>query len=251
MTRARGSAATRRRSRTAAVAAAAAMALLLTTAGGADLALEHVARGRIADRVDCVLHARGATAVALPDTLAGLDVLTGRVGTVDIDARDITQHDTRMNLQVRLHDVTTRGATSGGTATATIALDELRHRLPATAGTGTLGARDGDLTFTTTAGGLGLPVTVRAGVTTTDHALTVTPKALDLMGREIPVSALGSAAPAALADRLKPQTMPLPDLPAGAALASAGVGPDGLALHLSLGPDVTTRSPAPRSGCAA
>jgi hypothetical protein len=229
-----------------------AAAVLLTATGAADLTLEHVAQNRIAERFDCRLHPQAGTSVALTDTLAGLDLLTGRVGTVRIDARGITKHDMRMNLNVQLDDVTDKGATSGGTATATVPLPELQQRIPGAAGGATLGTQDGNLAITTTAGGIDVPVTVLAAVTTTTDSLVITPQTLDLMGHEIPVSALaGSAAPSAMTARLQPHTMPLHGLAPGTRLASAGVGPDGLALHLTLDRDATAHASGPPSNGSA
>ncbi|MBS2533883.1 DUF2993 domain-containing protein [Catenulispora sp. NF23] len=220
---------------------AAGTALTLTAATAVDLAVEHTARHRIAQKVACRLHPSGGISADLTSPLAGLRTLTGDVGDVRVDARGVRNHNTDLDLHLNLRGVTTAGTVGSATASAVIGFDELQKHLTRPAVTtgpnsptapATLGDDGTDLAFTQTL--RGMPVTVVAALSTTPDSLTITPTELQVLGRSVPISALSPTAASGLADKLKPRTIHLPHLPAGTALTSATAGPDGLSLNLAI-----------------
>lgn len=233
------------------VAAALAGAVTLG-AVGTDLAIEHVADQRMARAISCRLKPAGPVRAQFLGPVAGLQALTGTLGTAQIDADGIHRADTDLDLRILLHDVTTKGAYSTGTATATIPYSSLQQRLSQGKSTAlTLGSDNAGLTLTTTAGPLGLPVTIHTTLTVTPQSLTITPTTITLMGQQLPVTALAHFpnAPAALTSRLTPHTIKLPQLPAGAELASAHASPSGLSLVLTLHQHTPGTRPAPPQAC--
>lgn len=229
-------------------------------AATADLVVEHRVRHRVAETAQCRLGAVKGVRVDLDDTLAGLEALTGTVGAVDISADGVRRQGTDMDVDVHLRDVSTGGATSGGTATATIAYPALDRTVGARGGagagvsglkTGTDGSR---LTLTGAAGGAGMPVTVVTDLSTTAHSLTITPADVQILGRELPVSALSALPGAAgFADKLKPRTIDIRKLPDGATLVGAHPGSDGLVLDFkvaSRGPRQALATAKAASACA-
>lgn len=208
----------------------------VTAAGVADAAIEHTARQRIVKAAACRLRPTGTVSAHLSGTLAGLRLLTGDVGTVRIDADDVRRDGIGLSVSAELHDVTTKGATSGGTATATIGFGQLRQRLgSAAAGLAPGGDGSGGLVLTGTLAGVPLPVTVHTRLTTTSDTLTVAPAYVSVLGRDFAVSRLGGTpAGAGLARRLAPRTVRLPGLPSGVRLTGARAGDDGLVLTLEL-----------------
>lgn len=234
----------RRRPKLVAAALAATVALGATAA---DLAIEHVADRRMARTISCRLKPTGPVRARFLDPVAGLEALTGTLGTAQIDANGIHRADTDLNLRIALHDVTTKGTYSTGTATATIPYPSLQQRLSQGKDSAlTLGTDGTGLTLTTTAGQIGLPVTVHTSLTVTPHSLTITPTTITLMGQQLPITALAHLpnTSAALTSRLSPHTINLPQLPAGTELASAHTDPSGLALVLTLHHHTPAAAPA-------
>ncbi|MEU6276219.1 hypothetical protein ABZ871_27970 [Streptomyces populi] len=225
----------RRRYAITAVCLTAVVAAAVTT----DLVVEHKVRGRVAETAACRLGATKGVRVDLDDTLAGLRALTGTVGAVHVSAEGVRREGTEMDVDAHLRDVSTGGATSGGTATATVAYDALDRSAGVRGGadglrTGTDGTR---LTLTGAAGATGLPVTVATTLSTTSHSLTITPASVLVLGREVPVSQL-SALPGAggLAARLEPRTIRIRELPRGTALVGAHAESAGLVLDFTVAP---------------
>ncbi|MEU9138419.1 hypothetical protein AB0D33_21080 [Streptomyces sp. NPDC048404] len=223
-----------------------------------DLVVEHQVRGRVAESAECRLGATMGVRVDLDDTLAGLKALTGTVGAVHVSAEGVRRQGTDMDVDAHLRDVSTGGATSGGTATATIAYDALDRSAGVRESAGADGLRTGTdgtrLTLTGAPGGAGLPVTVVTTLSTTSHSLTITPASVLALGREIPVSAL-SALPggSGLAGRLKPRTIDIPELPRGTALVGAHAESAGLVLDFKVAPtgaERAVRTASAASGCA-
>lgn len=224
----------RRRRKALTVTAAATAAVLL--AGGADLLLEHTARQRIVAAAACRLGPAGAVSARLSGSLAGLRLLTGDVGTVRIDARDVRRDGASMSVAAELYGVTTKGRSRGGRATATIPYEQLARRL----GGGIAGLRpgpdgSGGLAMTGTLAGIPLPVTVHAAISVGDGKVTVTPTNVAILGEVFGVDRLGqSPQTAALTGRLAPRKVTVPQLPSGVALVRAATAPDGLRLSLSI-----------------
>ncbi|WP_188281346.1 LmeA family phospholipid-binding protein [Streptomyces sp. CBMA29] len=220
------------------VVTAAVAALLAGTATAVDLAVEHTARGRIAEAVACRLKPSGPVTAELTSAFAGLRVLTGNLGSAHIAADGVRRDGTEVKVTVDLHDVSTDGTTSGGTATATIAYAELQKRLAARDGKVaglTVGGEGGGLVLTGGIGGLRLPVTVHTRVTTGKDSLTVTPTTVRVLGRDVAVADLASMPGGGdLAARLGPHTVALPELPDGVTLTGARTDGTGLALALDL-----------------
>jgi hypothetical protein len=209
-------------------------AVILASIG--DVVLEHVARGRIARAAACELRPAGAVRASLSGSLAGLRLLTGRVGSVRIEADDVRRQGLDIAVAAELRGVTTKGSMRGGTATATIPYDQLRSRMgTAAAGLRPSGDGRGGLLLTGTAAGVPLPVTVRTRITTSGDAVTVTPLDVSVFGADFPVAGL-AAQPAtrALAGQLAPRTVQVPPLPSGVRLTGARAGADGLDLTLSV-----------------
>ncbi|MFK0022848.1 LmeA family phospholipid-binding protein [Streptomyces sp. NPDC090798] len=201
----------------------------------ADAAVGHTAQQRVVRAITCRLHPTGPVTAELTDTLAGLQVLDGNLGTVHITADGIHSADTDMNVDAVLHHVTTHGATDGGSATAIIAYTALQQHLGTTASGMTVGADRSGLTLTGTTGHFGLPITVHTGITTTADSLTITPTSVSSLGQAIPVSDLSSMPGATgLATSLKARTVRLPDLPAHARLTAAHPNGRGLVLQFSV-----------------
>ncbi|MEU6369337.1 DUF2993 domain-containing protein [Streptomyces sp. NPDC046931] len=211
------------------------------------------AKQRISRAAACRLAPVGHVSAALDSPLASVNLLRGSVGDVDIHANGLERHGMSMALDAHLRQVTTSGATHGGDATLTIPYTELARRLPGN-GTGdtswTPGTDGRGLTLTGTAGSLGVPVTVHTDITLKAGRLLVTPTELTALGRTLPLDALpGAADGTALAQRLKPRTIPLPDFPSGVRATSAQAGEDGLTLRLDLTPGVTRTHAKATSGC--
>ncbi|MFF3446208.1 LmeA family phospholipid-binding protein [Streptomyces sp. NPDC002667] len=237
-------------------------AICLTTVAAAavttDLVVEHKVRGEVAETAECRLGGAKAVRVDLGDTLAGLQALTGTVGAVHVSAEGVRRQGTDMDVDVHLRDVSTGGATSGGTATATIAYDALDRSAGVRDGAGADGLKTGTdggrLVLTGAAGGSGLPVTVVTELSTTPRGLTITPVSVRVLGRALPVSEL-SALPSAgaLAEKLKPRTIDIRKPPRGATLVGAHAESAGLVLDFKVAPageGQTARAAGAVSACA-
>ncbi|MEV6954170.1 LmeA family phospholipid-binding protein [Streptomyces sp. NPDC051183] len=215
-----------------------ALGLTVTAVGAAtDSVVEDIARQRIEKAAACRLSPEGPVRVELTDSLAGLRSLTGALGTVHIEASRVHHADTEMDVRADLHDVTTDGATSGGTATAKIPYAALQKRLADTAPGMTVGGDGSGLTLTGRAGTgvLSLPVTVHAGVTAAGTGLTVTPDTVTALGRTMPIESLsGLPGAAGFAEKLAPRTVEVGELPDGARLTGARADASGLDVTLSL-----------------
>lgn len=234
--------------------------LCLTAVAGAavvtDLVVEHKVRDRVAETAECRLGGAKGVRVDLDDTLAGLKALTGTVGAVHVSAEGVRRQGTDMDVDAHLRDVSTGGATSGGTATATIAYEELDRSGGVRDGAGAEGLKTGTdgtrLTLTGSAGGTGLPVTVATTLSTTSRSLTITPASVLVLGREVPVSQL-SALPGAggLAARLKPRTIEIRELPRGTALVGAHAESAGLVLDFTVAPSGAKQAARPANASSA
>lgn len=226
----------RRRGRRAALIAGGTAAVLAGLSATADVTLEHVARHRIAQAATCRLRPTGPVSAGLDGSFAGLRLITGEVGTVRISAGDVRRDGIGMSVAAELHDVTTKGATSGGWARATIGYGQLRTHLgSAAAGLAPGPDGSGGLVLTGTFAGIPLPVTVRTTLTTDAGTLTVTPVALSFFGQDIPLGKAATAPNAsALARELGPRTVSLPALPRGVSLTGVKATGDGLVLSLTL-----------------
>ncbi|MFI9808645.1 LmeA family phospholipid-binding protein [Streptomyces sp. NPDC052301] len=214
------------------VASTAALAALTCVT---DLLVEHRTEGRIAARASHRLEPHGPVHADLTTPLAGLRTLAGDVGDVEVSARGVHRQHTVMDVDIRLKDVTTDGDSAGGTGTATVGYDQVTRRLGALGDGLTAAGQDGDLLLSGNAGRLGLPFTVRARVSATAHAFTVTPTTVDVLGRSVAVDDLASLpAASGLRSRLRPRTVAVTGLPRGVALTSARAADDGLVLGFSI-----------------
>ncbi|MER5872865.1 LmeA family phospholipid-binding protein [Streptomyces sp. NPDC002044] len=236
------------------VITAACLAAAVVAATATDL----VVRGRVEERVvsaaSCRLGATGPVTAELDSSFAGLRALTGSVGTVRVKAEGVRRQGTEMAVEAVLEDVTRDGAGAGGTAEATVPYSGLQDRLGGDgAGSGggdgdaaagmTVGSDGKNLVLSGSAGGLGLPVTVKTTLSTTADSLTVTPATIGVFGRDIPVDRVSSLPGAsAFTDRLAPRTVRLDDLPAGVELTGAHAGGSGLVLSFSLTGETLGRS---------
>jgi hypothetical protein len=224
--------------------------VLAVTATTVNLAVEHTARGRIAEAVACRLKPTGSVSADFTGAFAGLRAITGNLGTAHIAAEGVRRGGTEVNVAADLHDVSTDGTISGGTATATITYAELQKRLAAQGGGAqglTVGSDSGGLVLTGRLGRLGLPVTVHTRVTTARDSLTVTPTSVSVLGQDIAVARLSSMPGGdGVADRLTPHTVALPQLPSGVRLTGARTDGRGLALAL----DVTRAAAVQHKGAA-
>ncbi|WP_335983437.1 LmeA family phospholipid-binding protein [Streptomyces sp. CA2R106] len=238
-----------------ALVSAVSAAVIAGAAGATDLVVEHVAEQRVVKAATCKLKPTGSVSADLEGSFAGFHALTGDLGTVRVDADGVKRQGASVDVRAVLKDVTRQGGTGGGSAAVTVPYSELHKRLASGSGAGsaglggmTVGSDGSALTLTGSAGQLGLPVTVETSLTTAANSLTITPTSVGVLGRDIPVGQLGSAPMAAgLADKLKPRTVKLDRLAAGAVLTSASAGTRGLVLHLSLGPGAGA---AKSSGCS-
>ncbi|MFF7333992.1 LmeA family phospholipid-binding protein [Streptomyces sp. NPDC008150] len=216
-----------------------------------DIVVEHKVEHRVAGTAACRLDTHETVSVGLDSRLAGLRALTGTVGTVRINASGVRRQGTELDVAASLHDVSTDGRTSGGTATATVAYGQLAERLPAGADGLTPGTDGKHLVLTGTVGSLGLPVTVTTTLTTTAHAVTVAPSTVSVLGQTLSVDDLSSLpAAAGLAGRLGPRTVDIGTLPAGARLTGAHATADGLALDFRLAPAAAGRTGGAAASCA-
>ncbi|MEU6587734.1 hypothetical protein ABZ923_00600 [Streptomyces sp. NPDC046881] len=224
------------------LAATAATTVLFT--GATDLLAEHRAEERIVTRATRGLTPDGPVHADLTTPLAGLRTLGGEVGDVEVSAEGVHRQHAVLDVNVRLKDVTTNGDSAGGTATATVGYDQVTRRLGALGDGLRAGGQAGDLILTGSAGRLGLPVTVRAALSTTAHALTITPRTVNVLGRSVAVDDLAELpAASALRDELAPRTVSVGALPHGVALASAHAAGDGLVLGFSI-----AAGPTPNAG---
>lgn len=236
--------------RTPLVVTAAVLVVVTAAAAAADVLIERTARQHIVHAAICRLRPTGPVSASLSGSLAGLRMLTGEVGTVHIEARDVRRNGTALSVTAELHHVTTKGTTSGGTATATIPYAELRKRLgDSVAGLSPGTDGHGGLVLTGTLAGIPLPVTVQTRITTAAGSLTVRPTSVSLLGQDFPVDRLAAQPDTKrLAGRLEPRTVKTPQLPGGVVLTGAHAGDDGLDLTLSL---PRTIASAGSKGCAA
>ncbi|SDO83462.1 LmeA family phospholipid-binding protein [Actinacidiphila guanduensis] len=202
----------------------------------ADVALEHTARERIVRAAACKLRPAGRVSARLDGSLAGLRLLTGEVGSVHIEAEDVRRQGMDLSVAADLYHVTTKGRTSGGTATATLSYAALGNRI----GDGMAGLRPqsdghGGLLLTGTISGVPLPVTVHTGLTAAGDRLTVTPTDVSVLGEDFPVAHLAAnPTTSRLAGKLAPRTVAIPQLPSGVRLTGVHTAPDGVELALSL-----------------
>lgn len=212
-----------------------------------DLLVEHRTEQRVVAQATRRLKPEGPVHADLTTPLTGLRTLGGEVGDIEVSAEGVHRRRTVMNLTVRLKDVTTDGHSAGGSGTATVAYDQLTPRL-GTLGDGLrAGGRDGDLILGGSVGRLGLPVTVRARLSTTPDAVTITPTTVSVLGRSVAVDELaGLPAASGLRDRLEPRTVPVTGLPDGVALTSAHAAGNGLVLAFSI-----AAGPLPTAGDSA
>jgi hypothetical protein len=207
----------------------------VAAAGGADAVVTHTTQQRIVKAATCRLKPTGPVTAQLTDTFAGLQVLTGNLGTVRVTADGVHPGGTDMNVKAVLHDVTTHGSTSGGMATATIPYSALQKHLGNAGALMTVGTDGSGLTLTGAVGSMSLPVTVDTSISTTANSITITPTTVVLLGQAIPVNALSSMPGASgLAGSLKPHTVNLPGLPAKSRLTAARPDSTGLTLELSI-----------------
>ncbi|AOR36097.1 hypothetical protein BFF78_38120 [Streptomyces fodineus] len=211
-------------------------AILAALACATDLLVEHRTEERIAARAATRLRPDGPVHADLTTPLAGLRTLAGDVGDIEVSAKGVHRQHTVMDVSVRLKDVTTGGDSAGGTGTATVGYDQVTRRLGALGHDGlTAGGRDGALLLSGSVGRLGLPVIVRAEVSTTADALTITPKTVSVLGRSVAVEDLVARPGASgLRDELAPRTLAVTGLPRGVALTSAHATDHGLVLAFSI-----------------
>ncbi|QTD96662.1 DUF2993 domain-containing protein [Streptomyces cyanogenus] len=222
------------RGKTRIVLAAIAATLALLT-GATDLLVEHRTEGRIVTRAAHRLRPDGSVRADLTTPLAGLRTLGGEVGDVEVSAKGVHRQHAVLDVTVHLKDVTTNGDSAGGTATATVGYDQVSRRLGAMGNGLTADGQDGDLILSGNVGRLGLPVAVRATLSTTAHAFTITPTTVSVLGRSVAVDDLAELpATSGLRDELRPRTVALTSLPHGVALTSAHAADDGLVLGFSI-----------------
>ncbi|GGN49495.1 hypothetical protein GCM10011579_003230 [Streptomyces albiflavescens] len=200
-----------------------------------DLLVEHRTEGRIAAQASRRLKPEGPVHADLTTPIAGLRTLGGEVGDIEVSAKGVRRQHAVMDVTVRLKDVTTDGNSAGGTGTATVGYDQVTRRLDSLGDGLTAGGQDGDLILRGSVGPLGLPVSVRAKVSTTSDAFTITPTTVSVLGRSMAVDDL-AALPAAseLRNELEPRTVPVTGLPRGVALTSAHATDNGLVLAFSI-----------------
>ncbi|MEY9932249.1 hypothetical protein ABH926_006898 [Catenulispora sp. GP43] len=217
------------------VIAMAATVLVVVAVLVADVAIKHVAEGRIAKVAGCRLQAAGPVGASLPGTFAGLGAVFGSVGDVRVQADGVSRDGVAAHVDTVLHGVTTGGATSGGTAVATAPYSAMRQQLVQMSGlTDPVLSADG-AGLVIAGSRSGIPVTVHASISTGPDALTITPTTVRVLGRDIPVASLTSIPLIKdLARQLDPKVFALPDLPDGAVLTAARPGPSGLSLDFSI-----------------
>jgi hypothetical protein len=223
---------------------AATTATLALVTGATDLWAEHRTEERVVAQAERRLKPDGPVHADLTTPLAGLRVLGGEVGDVEVRAKGVHRQHAVVDVTVRLKDVTTNGDSAGGTATAVVGYDQVTRRLGAPGNALTAGGEDGDLILAGSVGRLGLPVTVRTTLSTTAHAFTITPTTVSVLGRSVAVDDLAELpATSGLRDELGPRTVTVTALPPGVALTSAHAADDGLVLGFSI-----AAGPTPSAG---
>ncbi|MFI9248698.1 LmeA family phospholipid-binding protein [Streptomyces sp. NPDC053069] len=219
------------------------IAILAALVCATDLLIEHRTEERIAARAATWLKPDGPVHADLTTPLSGLRTLAGDVGDIEVSAKGVRRQHTVMDVSVRLKDVTTGGDSAGGSGTATVGYDQVTRHLGALGADGvTAGGQDGALLLSGNIARLGLPVAVRAEVSTTADALTVTPTTVSVLGRSVAVDDLAARSGASgLRDELAPRTLAVTGLPRGVALTSAHATDHGLVLAFSIaaGPTAT------------
>ncbi|MGR6974942.1 LmeA family phospholipid-binding protein [Streptomyces cynarae] len=234
------------------LAISAALALMAPLAGNA--VLTHRAEQRISQAAACRLAPVGKVSATLDSPLAAARMLRGSIGDVDLHADGLRRSGMALHLDAHLRGVTTDGATHGGSATVTIPYTQLASRLPRpNSGTPWTPGTDGrGLVLTGTIGTPGVPVTVHTSIAVHADTLVVTPTALTVLGRTLPVAALsndvGDTSPAR---PLKPRSIRFPALPSGVRVTGAHATADGLTLRLRLADGVDGTRPAAKGTCAA
>ncbi|MCU4745391.1 MULTISPECIES: LmeA family phospholipid-binding protein [unclassified Streptomyces] len=222
--------------------AAISLTVLTATAATANVVIGDKVKQRIADIAACRLDTATEVAVDLDRPLAGLGATTGHIGDVRISADDVRRQGMELDVEAQLHDVSTRGTSSGGTASATISYSELGRHLPDANGGMTPGTDGAHLTLNGNLGTMGLPFAVVTDLSTTQDSVLITPTLVAVMGREIPVERVSSMPGASeLADRLQPRAIEVEHLPGGTAITGAHATDRGLTLDFSLNADATTK----------
>ncbi|MGW5625299.1 LmeA family phospholipid-binding protein [Streptomyces olivaceus] len=232
--------------------AAISLTVLTATAATANAVIERKVEQRVGGMVACRFDAAKHVAVDLDQPLAGLQAVTGHIGEVNVSADGVRRQGMELDIDAQLHDVSTSGTSSGGTAVATIAYSELGKKLPDANGGMTPGTDGARLTLNGSMGNMGLPVTIVTDLSTTQNSITIAPTHIVVMGREVPVERVSSMPRASeLADKLKPRTIEVKNLPNGTAITGAHATDSGLALDFSLYPDAPTKPTGGSHECPA
>jgi hypothetical protein len=209
--------------------------LVLVAVVIANVVIKHAAEGRVTRLATCRLRATGPVNASLPSTFAGLGAVFGSVGDVRVSADGVQRDGVTAHVEAVLHNVTTGGATSGGTAVATAPYSAMRQQLVQMSGLTdpSMTADGAGLVITGTRSGI--PVTVHASISTSPDTVTITPATVTVFGRDISVASLRSLPLVGdLARQLDPKVFALPDLPDNAVLTAARPGPSGLNLDFSV-----------------
>jgi len=208
--------------------------LVVAAAVAGNQLVRSTAESRISKALACGLKSAKPATAHLQDRWAALGVLDGDLGTVRARADQVQLGGTPVRLEATLKHVTTGGRTSGGSASATVAYEQVAKRRG-----GDLHLRgDGrNLVIDTT---FGVPVTVYATLAAAPRAVTVTPTQVSTLGEKYSISQLAGSPFGKLLpkNQLSPRTIALPDLPAGTALTAATPAADGLRLALSISADI-------------
>lgn len=217
------------------VIAAAAVVLVLVAAMVANVVVKHVAEGRIVKVASCRLKAAGHVSASLPGVFAGLGAVFGSVGEVRVSADGVQRDGVTAHVDAVLHDVTTDGATSGGTAVASAPYSAMKQQLVDMSGlTDPTLASDGP-GLVIAGSRSGIPVTVHASLSAAPDRFTITPTVVSVFGRDFSVASLTSIPLAEdLASQLDPKVFALPDLPDGAVLTAVRPQASGLSLDFSV-----------------
>ncbi|WP_194893622.1 hypothetical protein [Catenulispora pinisilvae] len=226
---------TRLRRRSSVIAIAVTVVLVLVAVGVGNVVIKHVAEGRIARLAGCQLSAGGPVGDSLPGTFAGLGAVFGDVGDVHVWADGVQRDGVTAHVDAVLHDVTTGGSTSGGTAVASAPYSAMTQQLVQMSGlTDPSMAPDG-AGLVITGSRSGIPVTVHTSISSSADGFTITPTTVVVFGKEMSVASLRSLLLVKdLARQLDPKVFALPGLPDGAALTAVRPGPSGLSLDFSI-----------------
>ena len=233
------------------------MLILLLVA--ANFAVVQIAQSRIGDRLSCRFGDAADVDVTVAGGWNGVGVLTGDLGTVEVDVKDAKAGTATADVTAQVDGVDVQDkalSSTGGKLTATVSFANLSRMISASGGKevevkgygGQLMISSGGADVT----GLASQIALLSQVAVGPHLLRITPTAVVFGERQIPIEqarTLIAQRNPQNAEALKDREVPLTQLPESVQLTAATVGADGLTVQASLAPLTVSDGTAGKQGC--